>query len=241
MIDLSNRVCLITGAGHGIGRGVAEGFVKRGALVVATSRKTPDVAGAAMNLAWDVGDLSQAKSVVDQVIAQFGRIDCFVANAGIYPRVPWTDITHEDWRHVQGVNVDGMWAGAQEVARHMVTRGYGKIVLVTSVEPYMGTGAHIHYTTSKSAALGMTTALSRALGPKGIRVNALMPGAVRTETELQQFPDQERVAKVLAERQCLPSRLEPAGIEPAFAFLCSSESDAITGQVLCVDHGLIHY
>jgi len=240
-ISLKDRVCIITGAGRGIGAGIAQGFTKRGAVVIATDRDTPTLEGVAANMTWDVSDPAAAEAVVADVVKQFGRVDAFVANAGIYPQQPWQDVSQEDWRNVVGVNLDGAWYGAQAVAKPMTAAGYGKIVFVSSVEILIGVAHHAHYSSAKAGLVGLTRSLSRALGPAGVRVNTLMPGAVLTEGELEQFPDQAAAAKLLAERQCLPHRLLPEGIEPTFAFLCAQESDAITGQVLNVDHGLVHY
>jgi 3-oxoacyl-[acyl-carrier protein] reductase len=161
--------------------------------------------------------------------------------AGWYPRHDWQEITDEVWREVLAVNLDGAWQACRAAAVPMTQQGYGKIVTVSSIEVKLGVGVHAHYDAAKAGLHGLTRSLARALGPSGVRVNCLMPGAVRTETEVHQFPDQDAVAKICAERQCLPERLLPEMIEPSFAFLCAAESDAITGQVLCVDHGFIHY
>jgi 3-oxoacyl-[acyl-carrier protein] reductase len=100
---------------------------------------------------------------------------------------------------------------------------------------------HVHYDAAKAGVIGLTRSLARALGGHGVRVNTIMPGAVRTEEELRQFPDQRAVAARMDELQSLPGRILPEHVEPAFAFLASAESDAITGQVLCVDHGWVMY
>lgn len=240
-LSLKDRVCIITGAGQGIGEGIARGFARRGAIVIATSLEAPTIDEAAMNLQWDVADPQQAKAIMQQVVDRFGRVDALVTNAGIYPRQPWDEISAEDWHRVMSVNIDGTWHPIQAAAHHMTKQGYGKIVTVTSVEVRMGVPVHAHYDTTKAGVIGMTRSMARALGPRGVRVNALMPGAILTPTELIQFPDQEASTKRVNERQCIPDRLLPEDIEPAFAFLCAAESDAITGQVLCVDKGLIHY
>lgn len=240
-IDLTDRVCIITGAGRGIGAGVARGFAQRGAHVIATDLKQPAIDQAAMNLTWDVAESAQAHRVVAQVLERFGRVDCLVANAGIYPQQPWHDISDDDWRKVLAVNLDGTWHAARAVAAPMTERGYGKIVTVTSVEVQMGVAVHAHYDAAKAGIIGLTRSLARALGPAGVRVNAIMPGAILTEGELEQFHDQTKAARTLAERQCIPDRILPDMIEPSFAFLCSAESDAVTSQVLCVDHGLVNY
>lgn len=240
-ISLENRVCVITGASQGIGESIARGFAKRGATVIATSLEQPKIENAAMNLAWDVSDPAAATRVMEQVVERYGKVDVLVANAGIYPRQNWQDVTDEDWRKVLAVNLDGTWHAAKAAAKYMTQQGYGKIVTVTSIEVALGVAEHVHYDSAKAGVIGLTRSLARALGPSGVRVNALMPGAIRTPTELIQFPDQESVAKRIAQRQCVPARLESDDIEPCFAFLCASESDAITGQVICVDHGLIHW
>lgn len=240
LANLEDRVCVVTGAGQGIGAVVARGFLARGARVIATDLAAPQIEGA-LNLAWDVGQPERAGAVIDEVLDRFGRIDALVANAGIYPREAWDQITPDKWSHVLKVNLDGAWYACQAAAKPMSAAGYGKIVTVSSIEVRLGVAVHAHYDAAKAGVIGMTRSLARALGPKGVRVNCLMPGAVLTEGELRQFPDQENVGKYCAEHQCLPGRLLPESIEPAFAFLSSAESDAITGQVLNVDHGWIHY
>jgi 3-oxoacyl-[acyl-carrier protein] reductase len=240
-IDLTDRVCLVTGAGSGIGKAVAEGFAKRGAKVVATDINAPQIGSAAASLEWDVTDPQRALQVVQEVDAEFGRIDALIANAGIYPQQKVEEITVDDWRQVLAVNLDGPWFGAQAVAPMMQAQNYGKIVLVTSVEVLLGVDVHAHYDSAKMGLIGLTRSLSRALGTHGIRVNAIMPGSIQTEGELKQFPDQEAQAKRFDQLQAIPGRIPSQQIEPAFAFLCSDESDAITGQVVCVDKGQVFW
>jgi NAD(P)-dependent dehydrogenase (short-subunit alcohol dehydrogenase family) len=134
-IDLTDRVCLITGAGSGIGAALALGFAKRGATVVATDVRapahSPDIA---MSLAWDVTDGSRAQQVVKEVVGRLGKLDVLVANAGIMPREPWDRVTPESWRKVLAVDLDGVWHACRAAAEAMTARNYGKIVTVTSVE-----------------------------------------------------------------------------------------------------------
>jgi len=240
-IELNGKVCLITGAAQGIGAAVTQGFAARGALVVATDIAAPTHDAAALNLAWDVTDAARATAVVQEVVEKLGRLDCLIANAGAYPRESWDSISPERWREIVAINLDGTWHACQSAAKAMSAQGYGKIVTVTSIEVRLGVAVHAHYDAAKAGVVGLTRSLARAIGPSGVRVNCLMPGAVLTEGELRQFPDREAVDAACASAQCLPARLLPAAIEPAFAFLCSAESDAITGQVINVDHGWIHY
>ena len=240
-IDLSEKVCVITGAGQGIGEALARGFAKRGAQVVATSRSTPDIEEAALCLPWEVSEEARAEEVMTEVMARFGRVDAFVANAAIMPRQEWQEITPQGWREVIAANLDGAWWGAQAAARAMAGQGGGKIVFVSSIEVELGVAVHCHYDATKAALIGLTRSLARAVGASGVRVNCVMVGAVQTVGELRQFPDQEAVARWCDERQCIPGRLQPEDMEPTFAFLCSAESDAITGQVICADYGLVHW
>jgi 3-oxoacyl-[acyl-carrier protein] reductase len=170
----------------------------------------------------------------------FGRVDAFIANAGIYPRKAVAEMTPENWRQVMAINLEGAFFGAQAAAELMKPAGYGKIVLVSSIQVELGVPLQSHYVAAKAGIIGMARSLSRALGPDGIRVNVIMPGAVHTEMEEKMF-DPAMVAKWVAEHQAINVRIEPEDIEPSFAFLCSSESDAITGQVLCVDLGVVGY
>jgi len=226
-IDLTDRVCVITGAAEGIGEALAIGFAKRGAIVVATDIKPRELPGVAMTLPWDVTDPAAASTVMASVVERFGRVDAFVANAGIFPRREWDQITPEQWRQMHAINLDGAWWGCQAAAKMMSPRGYG-----------MGATSLPHYVSSKAGVIGMTHSLARAVGPNGVRVNCVMPGAIRCASELRLFPDQEGILKAVNKMQAIPGRIEPEGIEPTFAFLCASESDAITGQVIAVDQGM---
>jgi len=237
-IDLTDRVCVVTGAAEGIGAAIVAGFTRRGAIVVATDIQPPATRGAAMSLAWDVTDPQAATRVMDQVVQRFGRVDCFIANAGIYPRFDWDKVTPDDWRNVNAINLEGAWWGCQAAAKAMSPRGYGKIVTVTSVTVRMGSDKLAPYIAAKAGVIGMTHSLARAVGELGIRVNCVMPGAIQTEAEKRLFPDQEAILKSINKAQAIPGRIVPEGIEPTFAFLCSAESDAITGQVISVDQGM---
>ena len=118
----------------------------------------------------------------------------------------------------------------------MINQSYGKIINVSNILYVLGERHLSHYIPAKEGVIG-TRSLVRELGVHGIRVNAVMPGAIKTESELRDFPDQEKISHILNEKQCLPGKIKPEHIEPTFAFLASSSSDLITGQTINVDHG----
>jgi 3-oxoacyl-[acyl-carrier protein] reductase len=119
----------------------------------------------------------------------------------------------------------------------MKARGKGKIINVSSVVHFLGFQDLIHYSASKGGVIGFTRALAREVGKHHINVNCIAPGAVRTEKELEDFPDQEALAAFLAEKQCIPNRILPEDMIGTFVFLASEDSDPITGQTILVDGG----
>ena len=154
--------------------------------------------------------------------------------------MPWDELTPAEWHRVLGANLDGALYCAQAVHPGMRARGYGRIVTVSSVMARLGSAGALHYVTSKAGIVGFTRALAREIGAEGITVNCVMPGAIRTEHELESFPDQEAVAREQAERQSIPRRGVPDDLCGAFVFLASDESSFITGQVLAVDGGWVN-
>lgn len=242
-IDLTDKVCLVTGADEGIGRGLVQGFLRRGAKVAAgllhAERSAAQVAPA-LAVQMDVTQAAQVEAAIAQVVAHFGRIDVLVNNAGIYPRRRADEISFADWRRVLDLNLDGTWRCCAAVIPHFQRQGGGVIVNTGSVTVRSGAPELAHYEASKAGIVGLTRGLARDLGPQHIRVNCIHLGAVRTEGELRQFPDQAAVLKLVEEKQCLPGRLTPESVEPAFAFLASDDAGDITGQCLTVDRGWAH-
>src|SRR5262249_52893649 len=136
----------------------------------------------------------------------------------------------------------GCFLCSRAVYADMHARGYGKIVNVSSVTVALAVHKNLlSYISAKAGVIGFTRALAREVGGDGIRVNCVMPGAIRTESELELFPDQEALARWLSERQCLKRRGVPEDVAAAYLFLASPESDFITGQVINVDGGWAMY
>lgn len=252
---LAGKVALVTGASRGIGTAVGRGFAAEGAMVALNHPPAPQAREAATSVAYaigeaggkaiaveaDVTDPSAVKAMVEVVRGQLGPIEVLVVNAGLYPRQSWTSITAEEWDRVLAVNLDGAFYCCQAVYPAMRQIGRGSIITVSSVVVELGLGPFVHYVSSKAALIGMTRALSREVASDGIRVNCVMLGAIQTEQELEDFPDQQSMAAWLNERQSLHRRGTPEDTVGAFTYLASEESSFVTGQVIAVEGGWIHY
>ena len=242
-IELNGKVCVVTGAGEGVGRGLALGFAKRGAHSVAGVRsleKSATGVAPAWAVKLDVTKAGEVKSAVAEIVARHGRIDVWINNAGIYPRQPVDQMTEADWRRVLETNLDGTWRCCEAVIPHMKRQKGGVILNVGSIALRLGMPNLAHYHASKGGLVGLTRGLARDLGGFGIRVNCVHLGAVLTEGELRLFADQAAVLKELEEKQSLRGRLTPESVEPVFAFLASDDSSDVTGQCLTVDRGWTH-
>lgn len=251
-MKLQDRVALVTGGARGIGAAVCAAYAREGAAVVINYHRQQELAervaaeiqaagGRAVAVRGDVSRADDVRALVDMAHDTFGPIDILVANAAVYPRGPWHTIVEEDWDRVMAVNLKGAFLCAQAVYPDMQGNGYGKIITVGSVVAELGWGPFLHYVTTKAGLVGFTRSLAREVGPEGIRVNCVMPGAIQTEQEIADFPDQEELATFLAQRQCLPQRGRPDDMVGAFVYLASHDSDFMTGQVITVDGGWAHY
>ena len=247
-LSLNNRIAVITGAKQGIGAAVAIGFARRGAKVVLwdwadikeaseSITKVSKYCNDPLYLQVDVSDKSAVTEAAERTLEYYGKVDILVNNAAIYPRIPFLEMTFEEWQKVVDISLSGSWLCAKAFVPNMINQSYGKIINVSSILFVLGAPDFSHYIPAKAGVIGLTRSLARELGVHGIRVNAVMPGAIQTEGELRDFPDQEKISRILNEKQCLPGRIKPEHIEPTFAFLAGSSSDPITGQTINVDHG----
>lgn len=252
---LAGRVTVLTGASRGIGAAVAKAYALEGAAVAVNHLPTDDMrklaeevaddirdkGGVAFAVAADVSSAPDVNRMLVEVHQHLGPVDILVANAAASERLPWTNITDDGWDRMLAVNLKGAFLCARAVYPDMRARGWGRIITVTSVMADLGLPNALHYVASKAGLVGFTRSLAREVGRDGICVNAVMPGAIRTELELEHAPDHEELARVLAERQCLPRRGTPEDLVGAFLYLASPASDFMTGQVLCVDGGWNHH
>ena len=254
----AGRTAIVTGAGiGGLGAAYAEALAAGGAQVVAADIRGPQVeataerigaaGGEALPIEVDITDEAGVDAMVDATVGRFGRVDVLINNAAVMfrflhePRTPFWEVPLEEFELVQRVNITGSWLCAKAVFPHMKRQGSGKIVNVSS---NMALGTDLMwpsqmaaYTTSKAGVIGLTRALAGEAGPHGVTVNAVAPGVTNTETVGEHIaPDR---MEAVAQSQALRRQAWPDDIVGTVLFLCSSDSDFMTGQVLCVDGGFV--
>ena len=250
--SLQGKTALITGGARGIGAAVARLYASEGASVAICYLNTPQMENLAKDLVSELtdkgyqaicipGDLSLPDTpefLVKETRKQLGDISIVVANGAATGRKKWNEISIDEWNQVQDVNSRGTWLLAK-AAYEDLKKTKGSIITVTSVMVDTGQPGALHYSASKAAIIGITRALARELGGDGIRVNSVMPGAIRTEMELEIDPNQEEVAEFLYGVQALKRRGTSEDLAGAFMFLASEESSFVTGQILNVDGGWV--
>lgn len=252
---LAGRVALVTGASWGIGASVAKLFAREGASVVVNTYPDDKMSkladgvvdairadgGSAVKVPADISSEEQVAEMVEAARREFGDVDILVTNAAYGVRVPWHEISIKQWDYTQAVNVRGAFLCAKACYPGMLRRKGGNIITVTSVTVELGMAGLLDYVSSKAALIGFTRALAREVGKDGIRVNSVMPGAIRTEQEIALGFDEEELKKLSAERQCLPRRGFADDLAGTFLYLASDDSSFVSGQVVNVDGGWIHY
>lgn len=244
---LQGKVAVVTGAGSGIGRGIALRFAQEGAAVLCAdlseegAQQTAETAqkegGRALALCVDVSRRDQVEAMVGRAVGELGGLDIMVANAGIFQAEPFLETRDETWDQIMAVNARGVFLCCQAAARQMVQAGRGgKIITVASVYAEITGPGAAAYTASKGAARMLTHTMALELAPHKINVNAIAPGAIDTPMLRQAAPDEASQRQFV---QLIPwGRLgQPLDIANAALFLASDESDYVTGETLFVDGG----
>ncbi len=237
MNRLDGKVAIVTGAGRGIGRAIAEAFAQEGATVIATSQSDhADFSGSIDFHKQDVADEAGWKDIVAAVLERHGRIDVLVNNAGIIAYDPLHELTVADWDRVVAVNQTGVWLGMREVVPGMLAVGAGSIINVSSIWGNAAVvGAHAYHAT-KGAVRNMSKNAAITYATTGIRVNSLHPGFIETPLTDAQAPE---VNNYVVGMTPMGRAGRPEEIAWGAVFLASDESSFMTGSELVIDGGYL--
>ncbi len=246
LIGLAGKVCVITGAGKGIGYECARSFALQGARLALISRTESDLLGLKQDLGlpesdifWMAGDVSNNDTVrkfTDAVIAKYGGVDILINNAGIRFRKEFLDISYEEWHNVMNVNVGSTFMFCQEVGRQMIKQKKGKIINMASVVGTLGLAELAAYGASKGAVISLTKSLAIEWAEHNINVNVLAPGFCET-SYTENFKKKSELYQFTLDRTPMGKWGESADIANTCIFLASDMSKYMTGEVLSVDGG----
>jgi len=245
--DLNGASVFITGGGSGIGAFLTEGFLRQGAKVAFVQRSdasgfVAEMAAATGNtplfLQCDITDVARLKACIDEASDAHGPVTVLINNAANDKRHTTEEVTEEFWDWSQAINLKSYFFACQAVIDGMRAAGGGSIINTTSISYMMGNTGYPAYTTANSGINGMTRSLAREFGPDGIRVNALAPGWVLTDKQLEMWTTPEALEAHM-NKMCLKRHLKPEDIVGPMLFLASSASGAMTGQAMAVDGGVV--
>ena len=244
LFDLTGKSAVVTGASTGLGRGMALGLAVAGADILlvdhvsseSVAKEVRTIGRRAATLVADLMQMSSIELVVQNAVAEFGKIDILINNAGIIRRAPAIDFSEKDWDEVMALNAKTVFFLAQAAARDMMKRKYGKIINVASLLAFQGGILVPSYAASKGAVAQVTKALANEWAPYGITINAIAPGYMATNNTKALREDPVRSKAILdripAARWGVPDDLQGVAV-----FLASPASDYVNGHVLVVDGG----
>ncbi|HBB97987.1 MAG TPA: 2-deoxy-D-gluconate 3-dehydrogenase [Blastocatellia bacterium] len=247
-LDLTGKVAVVIGGTSGIGRAIAHGLAEAGADVVATSRRAEQVEAAAkeiedrgrrtLRITSDVSDKSSLEKMRDQTIAEFGKVDILVNSAGRTKRAPTIDFAGADWNEIFDTNLTGTLRACQVFGRHMIDRGYGRIINIASLSTFVALFEVAAYSASKAAVASLTKSLAIEWAPHGVCVNAIAPGVFRTALNQKLLDETDRGREFLL-RTPMKRFGDVEELAGAAVFLASDAASFVTGEILVVDGGFL--
>jgi len=244
--ETEERVAVVTGAARGIGKAIAMRLGEDGCSVLVSDIDLESAKQVASDIRWtdhaalavqtDVSNFEQAQELINTAISKFGRVDILVNNAGITRDNLLIRMSEAEWDAVISVNLKGTFNCIKAVTRQMMKQRSGKIVNISSVVGVMGNAGQLNYAASKAGIIGLTKSAAKELAARGIQVNAIAPGYIETDMT-KDLPESAKAAFLTFIPQKRPG--QPEDVANAVAFLCSANSDYITGQVIHVDGGMV--
>ncbi len=247
--SLDGRVVLVTGGATGIGESLVSHFARQGSRVAFLDVQDESAQQLASSLAGercpaprymhcDLTDVTALRSAVERISAELGTVDVLINNAGNDQRHSIEEVTPEFWDRCMAINLRPQFFMAQAVLPSMRAAGRGSIINMSSISWMVPSTRVPAYVAAKAAIVGLTRTLAHELGPAGIRVNAILPGAIATERQKRLWYTPEYQAEILS-RQALKRQIEPAEVARLALFLAADDSSAITNQSYIIDGGWV--
>ncbi len=248
LFSLEGKVAVVTGGTSGIGRALSLGLADAGADVIATARRKEQVDDTAkeieargrrtLRMASDVGDRSTLEALRAAVLERFSKVDILVNCAGMIKRTPTLDLPEAEWTNILNTNLTGTLRACQVFGRHMLERGYGRIVNIASLNSFVALSEVAAYAASKAGVASLTRSLAVEWSKKGVTVNAVAPGVFRTDLNAQLLDSTPRGQELLM-RTPMGRFGKTEELIGATVYLASDSASFVTGQILVVDGGFL--